>query len=398
MREALLVLWGVTTAAAALLSLPGTVELLAVSLASFPRVRRRAVLAKPWRVDVVVPAHNEAHGIAACVRSLHASECDGIQVRVVVVADNCSDDTATVARTAGAFVLERTHEVERGKGYALDFAFRHPELAAADAFLVVDADTRVAPNFVAAAGGTLRDGADAVQARYVALNAEASTRTRLMALALRGFNVVRPRGRQNLGLSVGILGNGFGLRRETLLAVPYSAASVVEDLEYHLSLVRAGRRVVFVDETAVLGEMPVRGQGVETQRSRWEGGRLRMLSESGPRLLSDVLRGNLRCVEPLLELLLLPLAFHVLLLVVASTSPWLLPRVAGLAGLAVVLVHLVAAIVVGDGGWADVAALATAPLYILWKILLIPKLFRSARSEQAWVRTERHAEVEESER
>ena len=385
--------WSVVTGMAVCATLPGSVELFGLSLAAtFPVKRTAAKEAQAaWRVAIVVPAHDEELSIASCVGSLLAAERGGMQVAVYVIADNCTDNTAALAEAAGATVLRRTNDAERGKGYALHFAFTQLE-PMADCFLVVDADTSVAPNFLLAAAGALRDGAAAVQVRYLARNAEDNTRTRLMALALRAFNVVRPRGRQNLGLSAGILGNGFGLRRETLAAVPYLASSVVEDLEYHLSLVRSGRRVTFVDETAVFGEMPVRGKGVETQRSRWEGGRLRMLYDRGPGLLREVLSGRLRCLEPLLELLLLPLAFHVVLLLVAVLSPLPIVRELALAGFAVVLFHLVVTIVVGRGGWRDFVTLAVAPFYILWKLLLIPSLLRNAGSNHAWVRTSRNQE------
>jgi len=385
--------WSVVTGMAVCATLPGSVELFGLSLAAtFPVKRTAAKEAQAaWRVAIVVPAHDEELSIASCVGSLLAAERGGMQVAVYVIADNCTDNTAALAEAAGATVLRRTNDAERGKGYALHFAFTQLE-PMADCFLVVDADTSVAPNFLLAAAGALRDGAAAVQVRYLARNAEDNTRTRLMALALRAFNVVRPRGRQNLGLSAGILGNGFGLRRETLAAVPYLASSVVEDLEYHLSLVRSGRRVTFVDETAVFGEMPVRGKGVETQRSRWEGGRLRMLYDRGPGLLREVLSGRLRCLEPLLELLLLPLAFHVVLLLVAVLSPLPIVRELALAGFAVVLFHLVVTIVVGRGGWRDFVTLASAPFYILWKLLLIPSLLRNAGSNHAWVRTSRNQE------
>jgi len=385
--------WRIVTGLAACATLPGGVELFGLSLAALFPVKRTAAKESqvPWRVAIVVPAHNEELSIASCIESLLAAERSGMQVAVYVIADNCTDNTAVLAEGAGATVLRRTNDAERGKGYALHFAFTQLE-PLADCFLVVDADTSVAPNFLVAAAGALRDGAAAVQVRYLARNAEDNTRTRLMALALRAFNVMRPRGRQNLGLSAGILGNGFGLRRETLAAVPYLASSVVEDLEYHLSLVRSGRRVIFVDETAVFGEMPVRGKGVETQRSRWEGGRLRMLVDRGPGLLRDVLAGRLRCLEPLLELLLLPLAFHVVLLVVAVLSPLPIVRELALAGFAMVLFHLVVTIVVGRGGWRDFVTLASAPFYILWKLLLIPSLLRNAGSNHAWVRTSRNQE------
>jgi len=238
----------------------------------------------------------------------------------------------------------------------------------------------------------MRDGAEAVQTRYLVSNLAESIRTRLMGMALLAFNVVRPLGRSNLGLSAGILGNGFGLRTETLKAVPYLASSIVEDLEYHLSIVRSGRRVSFINETTVFGEMPVRGKGVETQRSRWEGGRLRMLFDKSPELIRAILRGQFTMLEPLLDLILLPLAFHVALLIVAISAPLPAVRYIGLGGAAIVLLHLFAAIVVGRGSWRDVGTLAVAPFYVLWKLMLIPSLLRNARSNNAWVRTNRNAE------
>jgi cellulose synthase/poly-beta-1,6-N-acetylglucosamine synthase-like glycosyltransferase len=388
--------WKIIGVLAVCVTLPGSVELLVLSVASlFPR-RYGAIRSTPtaWRVAVIVPAHNEVPNIASCVQSLLDADHGEMQVSIYVIADNCTDDTALVAEDAGANVLIRSNEVERGKGYALHFAFTHMERLDYDCILVVDADTAVATNFIVAAAGALRDGAHAVQARYLVHNLDAGMRTRLMGLALRAFNVVRPLGRERLGLSAGILGNGFGLRMETLKAVPYLASSVVEDLEYHLKLVQAGYRVEFVNETAVFGEMPVRGEGVKTQRSRWEGGRLRMLQERGPELLRGVLSGRLIFLEPLLELLLLPLALHVTLLAIAISTPQPLVRSFGLAGAAVVVLHLIAAIVVGGGSWRDVGTLAVAPFYILWKLTQIPSLLRNSRSDNTWVRTKRSAEAE----
>ena len=389
-------LWGAVGIAAACLTLPGSLELFVLSFASLLPARRRKNATPPptsWRVAVVIPAHNEESGISRCVQNLKHAAANGMHADIYVIADNCTDATASIATEAGATVLTRTNEFERGKGYALHFAFQTLEPQGYDCVLIVDADTEVAPNFILASAGAMRDGAEAVQARYLVSNLEESTRTRLMGLALRAFNVVRPLGRENLGLSVGILGNGFGLRSETLKAVPYLAASVVEDLEYHLSLVRSGRRVSFINETTVFGEMPVKGKGVETQRSRWEGGRLRMLVEKSPGLALSLLRGRFAMLEPLLELLLLPLAFHVALLAVAISAPIPAVRYIGLAGAVIVLFHLFAAIVVGGGNWRDLGTLATAPFYVLWKILLIPSLLRNARSNNTWVRTHRNAEL-----
>lgn len=386
--------WVVAGTLAMILSAPGTLELAFLTIGGILPARRTrgdGALA-PWRITIVVPAHNEEAGVAACVRSLRRCAALNVEAAVVVVADNCSDHTAQAATSAGARVLVRHNPDQRGKGYALDYAFRTLLGEGFDAFLVVDADSRVAESFLAETVGPLRAGADAVQCRYLAGNPHASIRTRVMSVALRAFNVLRPRGRERWGLSCHLYGNGFGMRRETLAAAPYSAASVVEDLEYHLLLARAGMRVRFVDNTAVFGEMPESGQGVATQRARWEGGRFRMLREKAPALALEVLKGRIALLEPLFDLLLLPLAFQGALLLVAASTPWMPARAAGLLGLAIVLIHLLAAIFATGGGLRDLAALAAAPFYLAWKILLIPKLIKSSRSGTAWVRTERAAE------
>lgn len=374
----------------ALLTLPGTVELLLLTLAGLLPARRRAAGGTgKFSLAVVVPSHNEELNIARCVASLYAAGHGSISLTVAVIADNCTDRTAEVARQAGARVLERFNDRERGKGYALDFAFRSLIGEPFHAFLVIDADSEISPNLLLAMSNAFRAGADAAQCRYIVRNSGDSVRTRLMSVALYAFNVLRPRGRHRLGLSAGIYGNGFGLSAATLRAVPYTAASVVEDLEYHLALVRAGRRVQFVDDAAAYGDMPVAGAGVKTQRARWEGGRFRMMFEKAPVLLGEVLRGKFALLEPCLDLLLLPLAFHVVLLLLAAATPFRLARDLGVAGLAVVLIHLFAAIRVGGGSLRDVAVLLAAPFYVVWKILLIPRLVRTSGSGAAWVRTER---------
>jgi cellulose synthase/poly-beta-1,6-N-acetylglucosamine synthase-like glycosyltransferase len=382
---------------AAVLTLPGSLELLTLTLAGILPPRKiggkiRATGNDSKKVAVVVPAHNEEVNIARTVKSLITAQGGGIQLTVVVVADNCSDSTAGRAAEAGAQVMVRHDETLRGKGYALDYAFANLIYGGFDFFVVIDADSEVSANFLTETAKAFRAGAGATQGRYIVRNSGDSVRTRLMNVALFGFNVLRPRGRDRLGISAGIYGNGFALSADTLRAVPYTAASVVEDLEYHIALVRANRKVRFVNSAAVFGDMPVAGAGVKTQRARWEGGRLRMLVEKVPLLAREVLRGRFRLTEPALDLMLLPLAFHVLLLLLALVAPSNLVRGVALAGLATVVLHLIAAIFVGGGTVKDLGILAVAPVYILWKILLIPKLIATSRSGAAWVRTERPRE------
>jgi cellulose synthase/poly-beta-1,6-N-acetylglucosamine synthase-like glycosyltransferase len=379
-----------------LLSLPGTFELALLTISGIlpPKRHRRdrdSSITRIGKLAVIIPAHNESPSVARTVQSLMQCERpDALtDLAILVVADNCSDDTATVARMAGARIIERTDDSRRGKGYALQYAFDLLEAEAFDAFLVIDADSIVESNLLIEVVRLLEDGADGVQTRYGVLNPEDSIRTRLMNTALMAFNVLRPRGRDRLGLSAGILGNGFALTTATLTAVPYDAHSVVEDLEYGLRIVEARRRIAFVDHSTVRGLMPSSQRGVEDQRARWEGGRLGMIFRYVPRLARGVLRGNLAQSEPLLELLLLPLAFHTLLLTAAIVIPFAPARTYALIGFVVVGLHISAAVVIGGGDWRDFAALLAAPLYMAWKLKMLSKIFRSASIGTAWVRTDR---------
>ncbi len=376
-----------------LCTLPGTIELAMITFAGMLPVRDRKskdAIATIRKLAVIIPAHNEAAAIGRSVRSVAACvPPNSVEVRIVVVADNCTDATADLARGAGARVLVRSDSAHRGKGFALKFAFDALLDEGFDAFVVVDADSVADSNLFLEVVRLFRAGADGVQVRYGVLNPDASLRSRLMNVSLMAFNVLRARGRERMGLSVGIFGNGFGLSRATLEAVPFDAHSLVEDLEYHLQLVRAGKKIVFADGTRVRAEMPTGRSGASGQRARWEGGRLRMAIQNLPGLLRGAISGKLRLLEPSLDLVLLPLAFHVTLLGLIVLMPLDFARMYALFGLALVALHVVVGILVGGGDWRDFAALLSAPFYVAWKLAALPKTLESARKETAWVRTER---------
>jgi hypothetical protein len=278
---------------------------------------------------------------------------------------------------------------QKGKGCALSYGFAAALTGPSRAVLVIDADSVVSPGLIAAVRQKFLMGAQAVQCRYEVYQPEENSRTRLMALAFQGFNVIRPRGRERLGLSAGILGNGFALNRDVLMRIPYGAYSVVEDLEYHLALVRAGIRVEFVDSAAVSGEMPRSDHGARTQRARWEGGRRQMMRRWAPRLMADLLRGRARLMEPLLDLLAAPIATEVCLLLVAACLPVTWLRLYALTGFLVLALHVTAAAASGSDLRGMLKVLATAPAYIFWKLWILPEVWRASRADSAWVRTAR---------
>jgi cellulose synthase/poly-beta-1,6-N-acetylglucosamine synthase-like glycosyltransferase len=339
------------------------------------------------RLAVVVPAHNEEALIGRCVRSVIASQQKCLEV--FVIAHNCNDNTEVEAVLAGARAIVLNEPSQTGKGCALHHGFSTAMAEGFDAVLVIDADSVASPNLVEAASRSFVTGTQALQCRYEIRTASSNRRAQLMNLAFMAFNVIRPRGRDRLGLSVGIFGNGFGLCREVLDKLPYEARSTTEDLEYHLMLVLAGIRVAFLESASVISEVPASDSGASTQRARWEGGRLRMIRQWSPRLLVKVLSGRIRLIEPLLDLLGLPLAFEVGLLFIALCLPveWL--RVYALTGFAVIALHVLVAAANGPDFRGAMKALVTSPIYILWKLWMLPRIWRASRSDTPWVRTSR---------
>lgn len=366
-----------------------TVAALLPSRAAEDRRDSRSEEMNPFRLAVVVPAHNEETLIGRCVRSILASQPGDVEV--LVVAHNCSDNTGIEAERAGARTLVLNETSQTGKGCALHHGFSTAMAEGFDAVLVIDADSVVSINLIDAVRQRFIAGAKALQCRYQMLSEVSSRRTRLMDLAFMGFNVVRPRGRERLGLSVGLFGNGFGLHKDVLEKLPYEARSTTEDLEYHLMLVCEGIRAELVDSASVVSEAPASATGATTQRARWEGGRLRMMRQWSPRLLALVVRGHLQLLEALLDLLGLPLAFGVGLLALAVCLPveWL--RIYAAASLAVIALHVLVAAASGPDFVGSMKALLTAPLYILWKLWMFPRIWRASRANTPWVRTSRDA-------
>lgn len=352
--------------------------------------------------EVVVPAHDEEAGIARTVENLKTLDYPPELFRVRVVADNCSDQTAARAQAAGAAVMVRTDANLRGKGYALAHAFdRIIAEGQAHAAVVVDADTVVSKNLLRAFAARLAAGAQAVQAEYAVQNPDASWRTRLMVIAFALFHGVRSLGRERLGLSCGLRGNGMGFSVALLREVPHDAFSVVEDLEYGIRLGRAGHRVFYAPEARVWGEMVPGEQASRSQRRRWEGGRFKLARELLPKLFPEALaqRSGL-LLDLAMDLAVPPLSFLVAACVAGAGASWLAARLGIASGASLVTWGLCLGFIlayIARGWWISglglkgLVALAYAPVYLFWKIALL--LARGKEKKGEWVRTARPGET-----
>jgi 1,2-diacylglycerol 3-beta-glucosyltransferase len=348
------------------------------------------------RFRFIVPAHNESAGIASTVVSLKEVDYPSTLFDVLVVADNCDDDTAQQAAAAGAVVLERQDKERRGKGYALLLAFSNlpPNV---DAVVVVDADTLVSPNILRAFAARRDLGAVAAQADYAVRNPNAAWRTRLIAIAFGAFHIVRSRAREHLGLSCGLRGNGMCFSAKLLEEVPHNAFSIVEDVEYGLRLGEAGYRVHYADEAHVYGEMVTSAAAASSQRRRWEEGRKDLVRRNGLRLLRlGIAQRKPVLLDLALDLLVPPLSRIAVASVAGALAASALTLASGRAALSsvsfgfcvlAVILYVLRGWSLSGTGLRGLLDLGLAPVYVAWKASL--RLRKASRPTSSWVRTKR---------
>jgi 1,2-diacylglycerol 3-beta-glucosyltransferase len=222
----------------------------------------------------------------------------------------------------------------------------------------------------------------------------------LMVIALTMFHTVRSLGRERLGLSCGLRGNGMGFSSMLLRRVPPKAFSIVEDVEYGIALGLAGVRVVYVPEAQVHGDMPTSAAASETQRERWEGGRLALVKAHVPPLVAAARAGGGRVPLDLAADLLVPPLTTLGLMLVAGLALSVGLTWSGVAGGMGVIPWLVALLGIGayvvrgavlsGTGPRAVLDLMWAPVFAIWKITL---MLKPKQRTGEWVRTARSDEI-----
>ncbi len=384
-------------------SLPAVILGVECLLAVFPlRRERRAERGERSSLAVIVPAHNEEAGIAATLNAI-LPQLDGDD-RLIVVADNCDDQTAAVARSLGATVWERTDQERRGKGFAIRHALSQLETDPPEVVVTIDADCLPLPGCVDRIARACNATGNPIQAAYFMQPPEnASPGTRVSAFAVLVKNYVRPRGLQRLSMPCLITGSGVAYPWEVLKKVAHPESHIVEDMHYSIDLALAGTPPLPCMEAFVESQLPDARQAARTQRTRWEHGHLSVILTQGPRLLIGALRQfSLRLLVLWLELIVPPLSLLVLVMLAATVamavacfwaSSWLpLGWLVGASSVGVIGLSL--------AWWRfgrrtlPPMALLSVPKYVFGKIAIYRKFV--AAPEQSWVRTAREPVTTES--
>ncbi|RYE81790.1 MAG: glycosyltransferase [Oxalobacteraceae bacterium] len=380
---------------ALLLAVPAAILLAQVVLALLPaRANTVPAGATRPRIALLVPAHNESIGLiptlGQALQQMRAGD------RLLVVADNCDDDTAEVARRNGAEVAERFSTEHRGKGYALDHGVRVLSANPPDVVVVLDADCTFSNDCIDRIATLAHASGRPVQARYLMRAPDGGLKARVAEFAMRVKNWVRPRGMQRISLGCGLYGTGMAFPWSVAAVAPLASGHLAEDMQLGVRLAESGTPPLFCEEASVFSVFAASREGEKSQRTRWEHGHLSLLLNDGPRLLGGAVKhARLRLALLILDMLVPPLALLMMVQVgccALALLGWALFGWRVPAGIALpACVSLITAIALARTKfasdiitWAD---MVKAPTYVLGKIPMYVRYV--VRRQVEWVRTKR---------
>jgi cellulose synthase/poly-beta-1,6-N-acetylglucosamine synthase-like glycosyltransferase len=272
--------------------------------------------AQQRRVCVLVPAHNESAGLLPTLENIKAQLQSAD--RLLVVADNCDDDTAAIAKAAGAEVVERHQPTRIGKGFALDLGLKHLSRDPPAIVIVIDADCRLASGAIDQLAMTCAMTRRPVQALDLMTAPDDSpVNYRVAEFAWRVKNWVRPLGLYALGLPCQLMGTGMAFPWDIIRTTGMATTSIVEDLQLGLDLAARGAAPLFCPSAAVTSQFPMSAEGAEKQRKRWEEGHIKMIFGKIPSCIyKAITQRNLGLLALTFDLAIPPLSLLVMLLTV----------------------------------------------------------------------------------
>lgn len=346
-------------------------------------------------VVVVVPAHDESLVIGQTLGSIRAQLIRAD--RLLVVADNCTDDTAQIARACGAQVIERVDPSRWGKAYALDYAIRHLESDPPEVVIFIDADCQLASGTIDRLARVCANAVRPIQARYLmSPPAAATVILRVAQFAWLIKNYLRPLGYKRLGLPCQLMGTGMAFPWAVISTTHFASEEIVEDLSLGITLAAAGKAPLFCPEALVTSIFPTSADGIWAQRTRWEHGHLGVIVERALPLIKEAIwRTNLDILALILDVCVPPLSLLVLLILgtcaasigFAVLTSRTLPLLVASSALSLLLSGLFLAWVTHGRSVIGLTEIAWAPLYTIRKIPLYARFI--FRRQARWVRAKR---------
>lgn len=355
-----------------------------------------AIASRP-RTTILIPAHNEAEQIVNVIQVLQTQLTE--QDQVIVIADNCHDDTAELARSTKVKVLEREHKTDRGKGYALDYAIKYmfknninPEV-----LVILDGDCIVKPDTIKNITSKAIATGRPVQATYLMEQPDnPSLKDRVSMFSIKVKNQVRLLGLNRLGWHSLLTGSGMAFPWSLINDVSLAGSKTTDDMQLTVDLALAGSTPVFCENALVIGRL-MKDQDAQSQRSRWEHGHLEMIGVEVPRLLKAFIKTkNWAALGLALDILIPPLSLLVMTWMASMIGFWLVALGTAVSSFPAVIVTIAGGLLLTGVllawikfGRADLPLknLIAIPFYILGKIPIYLNFL--VKPQSRWLKTER---------
>ena len=384
---------------AGLLAIPTAVlciEIVAALVLPQPQPNSRVRNGARRRLAVLVPAHNESTGLLPTLVDIRGQLLP--DDRLVVIADNCTDDTAAVARSEGAEVIERQDLTKLGKGYALDHGLKYLTLDPPEIVIAIDADCRVKEGTIDELAVTSWSTGQPTQSFNTMTSPKTSQVNHQVAeFAWQVKQWLRPLGLRAFSFPCQMTGTGMAFPWDAIRSVKLNSASLAEDLKLGLELSLTGYSPIFCPSACVTSEFPTSLKGVTTQRKRWEQGHIEIITNDAPRLFWLALaRRNWRLLVLTLDLIVPPLS----LLAMSLAGMFAINSLAALIGFSSVpfiisAASLFALIAVIVAAWLNCGrhllparAIVSVVPFVLGKIGLYRRIVSGA-GDAKWDRTDR---------
>ena len=336
---------------------------------------------KKHKFMMILPAHNEASVIGALVESLQALDYPKELYDIYVIADNCTDNTAQIAKDLGAIVYERFDEKKKTKGFAMQWFLNQKikENADYDAFCVFDADNVVDKNFLNAMNKKLCQGEEIVQGYRDIKNPADSWISAGYALFYWMMNRFYHLARYNLGLSPLINGTGFMVDFNLIKPTGWETITLTEDIEFSLKNIAKGRKLGWATDAIVYDEQPTEFKQSWSQRSRWTVGHLQCMKYYTKDLAEGVLEyRTLMNFDGFLYLMGIPMMIVTFLLLAINTVIFLADGMSAGALIFNYIKYIVATFIVPVLTAVFVMFIEKKPIKKMWKGILLYPVFMAS--------------------
>jgi len=346
------------------------------------------------RLGIIIPAHNEELFLGELLKSVNRQSYPSDMFKAIVVADNCTDQTAQIGLANKAIVMERFDNQYRGKGYAIKHALEKFDRESYDAMLIVDADSIMSKDVLQWLNQAILEGSHAIQCYNGVANPEESWFTRLLDVSRTVGNEIYHPAKQRLGLSSYLMGNGMCFSKDLLLKYGWDAFTIGEDWEYYAKIINNGESVAYSWEAKIYHLESSRLRQATPQRMRWSSGRFAIAFRYGFGIfLSGIIKRDIKKIDASTPLIFPNPSLGMNITIFGFILSYLLSKPHWVEWfLALILIQIAVfcfGIIYTKNRLSKVISIFVTPLFLLWK-LVIDIFAILGFGGKKWVRTERN--------